>query len=185
MKTSIPRLILHPRDYEYIPDNRVAILQQLETVNFINQSIINSGLHLAGDDFSNLLTFLGCSPEINLSPEDGDNFCSIAVSEVHENSILLGYTSTSVPRCPECNHKIRDWKQHFHHWKKGEYIYTCSECQANTSVTKLKWRQEGGYGRFCIAINHIHPHEAVPAEKLLNALQQVSHTEWTYFYATN
>ena len=185
MNTSIPRLILHPKDGQYIADNMASILQQLESIHFISQLINDSSIYLAGKDFTNLLTFLGCSPDINLSPEDGDNFCSISIPDIHQNSVLLGYTSTSVPRCPKCKHKIHDWKQHFHNWKKADYIYNFSECQTDTCVARLKWRQEAGYGKCCISINHIHPHEAVPSEKLLNALQQASNTEWTYFYANN
>ena len=185
MKISIPRLILHPEDIQYIPDNITHILQQLKSIQLISESISNADLYLAGHEFTNLLTFLGCSPNINLSPDDGDQFCSISIPDSHENAALLGYTSMIIPRCPNCKHKITDWKQHFHDWKKADYIYSCSECQTETPVTKLKWRQEAGYGRFCIAINHIHPHEAVPSEKLLNTLRQTSNTDWTYFYATN
>lgn len=185
MNTSIPRLILHPKDGQYIADNMLSILQQLKSIHFISQITNDSSAYLAGNEFINLLAFLGCSPDINLSPEDGDNFCSITITDCHENITLLGYTSMITPGCPKCKHKVSDWKQHFHDWKKGDHIYSCSKCQVETTVNKLKWRHEAGYGRCCISINHIHPHEAVPSEKLLNALQLASNTEWTYFYANN
>ena len=185
MNTSIPRLILHPEDIQYIPHSVANILQQLKSIGLISKPGNDASMYLAGNEFINLLTFLGCSPNINLSPDEGDNFCSISIPDIHETTVLLGYTSMIIPRCPSCKHKVADWKQHFHHWKTGDYTYTCSECQTETPVAKARWRQEAGYGRFCIAINHIHPHEAVPSDKLLNALQQASDTCWTYFYATN
>ena len=49
----------------------------------------------------------------------------------------------------------------------------------------LKWRQQGGYGRFSISIANIHPHEAVPAEKIFQTLKNITGFEWTYFYANN
>jgi len=185
MNTSTPRLILHPVDHQYIPDNNSPILESLKAVQFINPSIHDSGTYLAGNEFINLLSFLGCSPDIILSPDNGDKFCSISIPETHDDITLLGYTSMIVPGCPVCNHKVVDWKQHFHQWKKGDYIYHCTECQTGTPVPRLKWRQEAGYGRFCITISHIHPHEAVPSEKLLSTLQQTCNTDWTYFYANN
>ena len=185
MHTSIARLILHPRDIQYVPEDLSHIVKQLQIIQFIGKPLSDSNHFLVGDEFINLLTFLGCSPNIHLSPEDGGNFCSFFIPEIHEKNTLLGYTSMVVPRCPECKHKIIDWKQHFHEWKKGDYLYHCSQCLKETPVSQLKWRQEGGYGRFSICISHIHPHEAVPSEKLLNTLQKASNTSWTYFYANN
>lgn len=185
MQSTIPRLILHPENIQYCPDDVEQLLQPLIDLGFIDPQTDDFHHYLAGKEFINLLSFLGCSPDIRLNPDEGDNYCSVSICETHAAPVLLGYTSTARPRCPDCKHKVNDWKQHFHEWKKADAIYSCCECQKKTAVAKLKWRQEAGYGRFSIAVNHIHTHEAVPAEKLLNTLKQISLTDWAYFYANN
>lgn len=185
MYTPVPRLILHPADPRYVPGDHNEIFKALLAIGLLTETTCDKHTYLAGKEFINLLTFLGCSPEIKLSPQDGENFCSISIPGYHEDNMLLGYTSTIIPRCPACKHKVNDWKQHIHDWKHGNHIYHCTECQQQTPVAELNWRQEGGYGHCAIIINHIHPHEAVPADKLLSTLQQASQTEWVYCYANN
>lgn len=185
MYKATPRLILHPENTRHLIKDNHQLISSLLDIQFINETAGTDNTYTAGKEFINLLTFLGCSPDIKLSPNDGENYCTVSIPDAHETVTLLGYTSTVIPRCPSCKHKISDWKQHFHDWKQGDHVYSCTECQAQTPVANLKWRQEGGYGHSCVVVNHIHPHEAVPSEKLLNTLQQASATAWSYFYANN
>lgn len=139
---------------------------------------------LPGDEFIHLLSFLGCAPTIHLHPDDGDQFCHIRIGPITASAKNLGHTATVIPRCPACKHKIREWKN-IDDWRQGDTVYTCHECASKQTMGGLRWRQEGGYGRFSLDIAHVHPHEAVPSEKLLSALEQATGFEWIYFYATN
>ena len=88
------------------------------------------------------------------------------------------------PKCPHCKNKIKNWKN-TDNWQAANSEITCNKCNTRSTLTDLKWRQQGGYGRFNISIANIHPHEAVPAEKIFQTLKNITGFEWTYFYANN
>ncbi len=156
--------------------------QCLQSSGFISQLEIENNTYLPGKDFLNLLTFLGCSPNINLAPEDGDKFCTIRLSEVEDNARCLGYTNTIQPKCPHCKKKIKNWQDNSD-WQNASSLLNCDSCGKQSNMYSLKWRQEAGYGRYAIAINHIYPHEAVPSESLLSRLRDTTGFDWQYFYS--
>jgi hypothetical protein len=133
----------------------------------------------AGERFLKLVTFLGCSPQIVLDPElagAGQALCYIRLISYREVTLLTGKSKPAV-RCPKCRAIVELSNA-------GSFAapYQCQQCGNTSRVSDLDWRQTAGFGRCFIEINGIYPHEAVPADNLLNALKDYSHCQWKYFY---
>jgi len=178
-----PRIILSPKNISDQLADVLAIENVLSNIALLGENFADKQFY-AGEAFINLLSFLGCSPNINLSPVDGDNFCYIEINSIAGEARILGHTNSVIPRCPDCKHKLKDW-QSINNYQYASTSINCPECNALLKMPDLKWRQEGGYGRFYIAITNIHPHEAVPSEKLIQTLEQTTGFKWHYFYANN
>lgn len=177
------RLIICPKTSTDAPAELPEIIKALKDIGLIAEEFSNNDFY-AGDSFINLISFLGCSPNIQLSPEDGDQFCFIHISETTTDSQHLGHCRSVSAKCPNCKTKIKDWKS-ANNWQSGNSQYSCQQCDTQSILADLKWCHEAGYGRLSISIVNIHPHEAVPAEKVLQTLNNVCGFEWTYFYANN
>ena len=183
-EVSTPRLILHPKYINDAPEDISILISLLTDINLISGAQDNSQHYLPGNEFIQLITFLGCSPEINLSPEDGDKYCYITISDIASDAQCLGHTATVKPKCPKCRAKLDNWQQ-VENWQSAKTHINCNKCGETFPMHKLKWRQEAGYARFIISVANIHPHEAVPSENLLIALERLTGFEWNYCYVTN
>lgn len=176
------RLIFHPEN----PQQEVQpkkIIEALTETQFVQNREFQHNHYLPGENFLSLITFLGCSPNINLSPDDGDQHCYIALLETFPEEKCLGYTHTANPKCPACTKRINNWQQG--NWLQSGAICICDKCQSQTTYANLNWKQECGFARGGFFIQHIYPHEAVPGEKILNALKNKTGFNWTYCYANN
>ena len=180
---ALARLTLYPQQPDHRPQSVAALVDALKHTGLLAAET-SDHCYLPGEQFLNLFSFLGCSPQIHLHPDEGDNYCYIRIDDTHENAVCLGYTTTVIPRCPGCKHKLRDWKQ-VGNWQQAATACRCEHCKTETAMSQLKWRHECAYGRFSLYIAHIHPHEAVPTEQLLIQLRQASGFEWDYCYANN
>lgn len=179
-----PRLIFHPVNIADTVSDTSGLIQALKNIGFIDQSLDTPNAYLPGNDFLSLITFLGCSPHINLHPDDGDNFCAISISTICTQATNLGYTSTAKAKCPHCGAAIKNWKN-IENWQLADTLFECEKCGKEARMHELKWREKSGYGHSSIAVMNIHPHEAVPADKLLNTLADATGFKWIYCYADN
>jgi hypothetical protein len=177
------RLIIHPQSVFDVPAQISTIKQALRDTGLLADEF-SKNMYYVGENFIQLITFLGCSPAIQLSPEANKPFCYIEFSTIAPHSRLLGHCRSATPKCPNCKNKINNWKN-IDKWQIACSQYTCNKCAMRSSLADLKWRQLAGYGRFSINIINIHPHEAVPAEKIFSLLRDISGFEWNYFYANN
>lgn len=175
------KLILYPTLAELTHPEPETIIIALKECNLITGASIQNK-YLVGEAFIELLSFLGCSPNIRLTPEDGDNYCHVTIKPYQPGFHCLGHTSTAVPRCPHCKNKISNWQQ-ISNWQSGATICTCPHCHTDTAMQNLKWKQECAYGCMAIEIINIHPFEAVPSDNFLRDLQHATGVEWNYFYA--
>ncbi|TNF34946.1 MAG: hypothetical protein EP315_06595 [Gammaproteobacteria bacterium] len=180
--TSIPQLVLYPKSVARAPDDLQHLLAMLKQTGLIADSD-DQACQLPGKDFLNQLTFLGCSPEIQLSPEDGEKFCRISFSNIETKAVCLGHTSSIKPKCPACKKTISNWQQ-TEDWQQADSLLHCVHCNTDSAMHELKWRHECAYGRFALCIHYIHPHEAVPSETLLEALHRITGFDWDYCYIT-
>jgi len=179
---STSRLIFFPAS----TDDTFGSQSTLETL--INSQFIISEAHdthhyLPGDRFLNLITFLGCSPNINLFPVDGESHCFISLIEHTDSAHCVGFTKTAKPKCPNCTKRIADWK--ISGWQLPGKLCNCDKCQLQTPYSQLNWKHECGFARCGFMVNHIYPHEAVPTDQLMDLLKQASGFKWDYSYANN
>lgn len=176
------RLIFHPQDPEQFVDS-TTLTTGLIDIGFIEEEAYQNNHYLAGDRFLNLLTFLGCSPNITLTPANGESHCHIAILESSEASRCVGFTRTANPKCPHCTRRINNWK--IENWENGNTDCLCDKCQTSTPYANLNWKHECGFARGGFVISQIYPHEAVPTEQLLSALENTTAYPWLYSYANN
>jgi len=191
------RLVLHPQDANYAPASAETIQTLLQDIGFIGKasinpaaSSLNSGIQpqtfLVGEKFLQLLTFMGCSPNINLAPTDeaDQDFCHIALSSIYTHPQFRSHERDVFARCPECGRREQHWQTALECWQadNSRTNYTCSHCAKNMSLYDLRWRQAAGFGRFFIDVFSIFPQEGIPTDKLLAALETISAQPWGYFF---
>ena len=177
----MPSLLLHAKDPLWKPVNPESLAGTLRDLGLIGQfaAAEHVAQFQAGERFLKLVMFLGCSPQIILNPdvaESGQAVCHIRLLGYQEVTLLTGKSKPAV-RCPKCR-AVAELSS------TGSFArqYQCQQCGTTSRVSDLDWRQTAGFGRCFIDINGIHPQEAVPSDKLLNALNAYSHCEWGYFY---
>jgi len=177
------RLVLYPLDSSLKPD-----LQGLQ------QALLETGLigerhdwqgqqhFLPGEHFLERVTFLGCSPFINLAPPENDaqgsEYCHIQLANVKEQAEFLGGGNVRVPRCPHC-------KQALDNWQAGlaePESFSCGYCGENVPLSSVNWRRSAAFACCSVHIWGIHDGEAVPSERLMTVLKEATGSDWGYFY---
>jgi hypothetical protein len=105
------RLLLYAKPGGLSSDCVSVLLKPLTDIGFIGNGCHESNNdYLPGDRFMDHVTFLGCSPSIALSPEDGDNYCFIRIHEAAKVPVLYAGKNTPAPYCPQCQQTKDDWQ---------------------------------------------------------------------------
>ncbi len=181
-------LILHPKDPDFLPNGFDTLIDMLQSLGFIDAPFEFAGKthYRPGEDFLQLMTFLGCSPVVSLGEPGltGEDFCHIALEEPSAQTRFVGGKNVKPPRCPTCGHRYTSWPELVSAWEADRrgYRLSCPDCGSELPLTALKWRQCAGFGRFFIKVWGIFEGEAVPSDRLLDALQRHTGTAWSYFY---
>lgn len=144
--------------------------------------------YLCGEQFLQLITFMGCSPYLEFSPPaDGrDNFCHIVLHQYADCRIFSG-RQTAPPRCPACRYRIVEWRQLLQQVDIADeqQLWSCPKCGDSRHPANLDWRQNAGAGKVFVEIKNIFPGEAVPVDTLLQQLGKLTaERKWRYFYLT-
>jgi len=177
----VPSLLLHPADPCWIPGAGDRFSDLLEQLGLIDTTLKagRSGDFRAGEQFLNLVMFLGCSPRVVLEPgeaDEGQTACHLQYHLYPEVTFLSAAKRPQV-RCPGCRAPAGevDTSSHLR-------SVTCARCGRTVQVCALDWRRAAGFGRFFLEIGGVYPHEAVPSDKLLDSLREHSGGAWQYFY---
>jgi len=184
----IYKLILYPVSTDYVPKSWVNIKLSLNQAGFIGKSIssINESYYV-GDNFLQLITFLGCSPHIQIEPEDdnNDSYCRIVLSELNDNIDFRFLARDVIARCPKCRKKLDSWSDWLNQWKESSsaVFVRCEHCDSALSLFDLNWRHNAGFASCFIDIWNIYPQEAIPTEELLSILSEATGEEWDYFFS--
>ena len=145
----------------------------------------NNTSYLCGDNFAQLITFMGCSPHLVFEPpEDGSKkYCHVCLHD-SENIELFTGQQTAPPRCPSCRFRIADWRSLLDGWNSdvATASWSCPKCNILSAPCELEWRQSGGAARTAIEIRNIFPGEAVPVDQLMAKLHEITGQKWRYFY---
>lgn len=177
----MPSLLLHPADPCWIPGAGDRFSDLLEQLGLIDATLKagRSGDFRAGEQFLNLIMFLGCSPRVVLEPGEADEGQTACYLQYHLYPEVTFLSAAKRPpvRCPGCRAPAGEVDASSH-----VRSVTCARCGQNVQVCALDWRRAAGFGRFFLEIGGVYPHEAVPSDKLLDSLREHSGGAWQYFY---
>lgn len=179
-------LILRPERHDVAPDAK-AIASALTDLKMVATPFdFDGSWHWkAGEQFVDLVTFLGCSPVVATDgPGANGEYCHVGLNGPHEEAIFLAGANVKPPRCPGCNYRIEGWEAVVDAWRANptENLWRCPLCGREYRVPDLRWRRSAGFGRLFIEVWGVFESEAVPAERLLSTLAEVTGTAWDYFY---
>ena len=180
-------LVLHPLDCNEQPDTKL-LIDAFQKLKFIESPLdLQNTSYLVGDDFLQLIVFLGCSPSVELAPTDErKQFCHISFIQPENIPQLITSKNTSNPRCPSCRKEIGASAITVKQWQQDSNIqWSCADCNFSGETSDLNWRHSAGVASFFVEVNNIFPNEAVPSDELMSALQKATDSEWRYFYYHN
>lgn len=173
------------------PPDHIALSQDAQAARLVDLGLIGASYgkipasYLAGPRFLQLITFLGCSPNLQLDPpaDGSDNFCHVRFRGPFQAPRLLAAGNTRPPRCPACGKGLGHWRQLEVYWARGESNreIVCLICNHSTSPAELNWRRKAGFGHYFIEIVGVFQEEAVPLPALMECLQGDG-AAWRYFY---
>ncbi len=142
----------------------------LKKINLLGDKL--SEMHYAvGDNFLSHLTFMGCSPNIELEPQPDKAYCYIEL-ESHKHSQFVAGINLKKARCTLC---------------KGELLSVteqavCPHCHKKLELEKINWRKSAFVAKIWITIGNIYELEAIPNDALLDILEKQTGVNWKFAY---
>ena len=192
----IHKLVLHPRDANFALTSWDGLIARLREVAFLGEQLeepLNKPLNkerqnrfLVGERFLHYITFMGCSPAVELAPltDGSQDFCHIHFSDITPEPRFRSASQNVFARCPHCRKRISNWEQAVSNWSKDSSTvnFHCDKCAEPVSLTQLGWRHTAGFARLFIDIYSIYPQEGIPTDQFLSLLETETGTQWDYFY---
>ena len=160
------KLYLYPNKIDYKLD-ATALISLLQNKNFIENKLSDIR-YSTGNKFVSLLTFMGCSPDIELEPQANSPYCYIEIETGDKPQFISG-TNIKKARCPHCKQDIDHPKQ-------------CQHCKEILDPEKLNWRKTAFLASSWISIGNIYELEAVPNDQFLNTLAKETGVKWKPAY---
>jgi hypothetical protein len=183
------KLVLHAGDPAHRPPDARVLAATLADIGLIADTLPGlAAAWYAGDAFLSQVIFLGCSPRVEFVPADDRQeaeglYCHVRYRVQEAESVFRAAPGRLQPRCPVCRAAASEWRQQLHSDPpQAASPYHCTSCERTLSAAELDWRQNAGFGRWFLEIWNVHPHEAVPAEALITALERIAGTPVRYFY---
>jgi hypothetical protein len=179
-------LILHPADPRAFVDETM-LLDPLREMGFVSQVMDFAGArhYRPGEEFLQLITFLGCSPVVSLGEpgKTGEEFCHLSLGNPAPEPIFVAGANGKAPRCPSCRKPDETWQQALRTGFPADGDHTCPHCGQTAPTETWNWRQSAGFARSFLIVWGIFEGEAVPSQQLLDALETASGGgPWSYFY---
>jgi hypothetical protein len=137
--------------------------------------------YLTGENYLELINYLGCSPTITFKPDTNDQrFCHISIHQFDTPRLIQCQSQPKKPQCPCCQRPVSSWT---YDAAPDTPTITCDNCHTETATEAYNWRKSAGYARSFIEITDVFPREAVPQPSLLDKLETATGISWHYFYA--
>lgn len=171
-------LALHPIN----PNNTIelSVLSHiLQEIKFTATQQADNRFEL-GDSFLSHIAFLGCSPDIELSPHPTKAYSYVQLCESDKIQLTTG-ENIKIPICKHCK-KSLNWLIEILKKPHAYATINCQHCEHEIDILRLNWRKSGFLSRCSIHIGNIYEAEAVPNESLLIKLMQATGFEWKYSY---
>jgi hypothetical protein len=177
-------LILSPAD-SFAAPTLAPLIARLAAARFIGAPLAQEGFYKPGEEFFHFVTFLGCSPVVSLGePGATAEICRIEIPPVEAAPRYLAGTNLKPPRCPACGYRSPEGRAIGDAWERDPgHLWSCPACGRHYAAPQLNWRHTAGFGRLFVKIWGVFEGEAVPAEALLQLLDDASGIpEWREFY---
>lgn len=173
-------LMLYPDDPHFsLPHNE--LLHALAAINLLGEAQIPQR-YLVGESFLSLFCFMGCSPHIELFPQENTQqaYCYIEIPKPAATTRCIISKDVKTPRCPQCKIDLSAWVSQL----QQQCINTscCPECDNTLIPHKLNWRKSAFFAKQHIIIGNIYEAEALPEQQLLSHLENTTHIAWKYAY---
>jgi hypothetical protein len=184
----IYKLVLHPKSSEFALSSWEGVITRLQEAEFLEKPVDqdNDKRFLVGERFLQYVTFMGCSPSVELSPPaDGSlDFCHVRLSDTYVKPQFRCATQNVFARCPRCGKRITHWQQAVSAWLSDSSAvnFQCDKCAARVSLYQLGWRHTAGFARKFMDIYSIYPQEGIPTDQLLVLMETQTKTPWDYFF---
>jgi Zn ribbon nucleic-acid-binding protein len=193
------KLILYPSQADCPAIDIDELALRLESIGLIGTAFQCQGgtRYLAGERFLQLVTLLGCSPQIELEPPADaaaaesacaeGRFCHVRLVANRNVICFRASAQAPPPRCPHCRQVEARWPDLLQRWETNpdHPQWTCAECGHQGRLYDLNLRRSGGFAHTYIEIWGIFPSEAVPGETLLSTLQQLGDCDWNYMFVSD
>lgn len=177
----MPSLLLFPGDPRWVPGERRAFMASLAELGLIAAAdrSDDTGAYHPGPEYLALVMFLGCSPRVSFDPLHNDEGQAAGLLRCHIYSEVrfVAPATLAKARCPRCRAPAGPVDVTAY-----DRPFLCTKCGWMSTVSDLDWRQVAGFGRCFLDIGGIHPHEAVPSDRLLESLRDRSMCDWRYCY---
>ncbi len=190
------KLLLHPADPQCPAVETDVLAKRLQSIGLIGEPVRLKAetIYPVGEQFLQLITFLGCSPMIELDlPSDAESreagsrdgrFCHVSLTSSSGNLQYRADEHRTEPRCPQCRKPDPQWQEWLQTWQadRQQLHWACTFCDYTGLITDLNFRKSAGFGRNFIEIRGVYPSEAIPGEALLASLQALSGCNWNMLY---
>ena len=193
---AVHKLLLYPAKPDCPLAATDSLAEELQSIGLIGASFgcKSERRYRTGDRFLQLITFLGCSPAIELDPPadkseretacENGRLCHIRLSRTLSGPRFRADRQMPPPRCPQCRKPELQWRELIDRWRDtpGETRWSCRECGYHGQLFDLNFRKSGGFGNTFIEIWGIYPSEAVPGDSLLSKLKGLTGVDWNTMY---
>ena len=159
------KLFLYPEN----PDMTLKSHQLIELLAkqaFIGKKLSDKRFS-TGENFTSLLTFMGCSPNIELEPQENAPYCYIEI-EKSDFPLFISGQNLKKAKCPHCKEPLS--------------LPECPACNTVINPQTLNWRKTAFIASCWIAVGNIYELEAIPSDQLLNNLEKESGVRWKPAY---
>jgi len=168
---------------EYDQGILIAALQQTGLIAKTSLPVTDSQItdFLAGERFLDLIIFMGCSPAIQLKQdEQGSAYCYISFQQHKTPGKIYAGSQSRPARCGLCKASFET--DQLNDCAEKQALPVCHQCQKQLDWSDITWNKTTGMATDAIVIHNIFPHEAVPADELVSAINNASGLGWRYFY---
>ena len=177
------RLLLCMQD-PYLCPERSRLTAALSAAGFVGAPLPGQANAFAvGDEFLQLITFVGCSVRIELSPDADGPFCHVRLTGAFRHPRFLSGHNTRAPRCHNCRTPLQSWREHQAQWSSGRTDdIPCPTCGEPRPPWAYDWKDQAGFGRVFIQVEEVFPGEAAPTPGFGELLAHISGSAWQHFY---
>jgi hypothetical protein len=140
---------------------------------------LDKNIFLPGEQFFNHITFMGCAPNIPLTPEQGENHIKIQIITLN-SPILLADENSPTPLCSGCGTRLLLWKKLIKRARSSQI--RCDACHTHLAIQDINFRKRACYSQTAIGVGPVFESEAQPGEGLMNKLAETCNTRFSYAY---